>query len=419
MSPITADRVWRHIGQLVTVTGDGPAELGIISDAALAAHAGRIVWVGPDTEVDKSITPSPAAIVYDAEGRLVTPGFVDSHTHLVWAGSRAAEFHERLSGTGYTAQLGSGRGILSTVAATRTASEETLFAIAMERLRACLRYGSTTVEVKTGYGLDFATEDRSLRVIERLAAHSRATNGPRIVSTFMGAHVVPAEYRDSRTKYVRLIVDKMLPAFAGRARFCDVFCEDIAFDVDESRAILGRAAELGYGIKLHANQLGPSGGALLAAELRAASADHLDHLADDEIGALRAAGVVATLLPGCSMTLREPYPDGRRLIDAGLTVALATDYNPGTCACENMQLMLSLACLNMGLTIEEALRAATLGGARALRLDHEVGSLEPGKWCDLLVWNCASYLELGYGLGASRLHQAFIAGNSGLSAAAL
>jgi imidazolonepropionase len=419
MSPITADRIWRRIRQLVTVAGDGPAALGIISNAALAAHAGRIVWVGPDGDADTAINLSPGAIVHEAEGRLVTPGFVDSHTHLVWAGSRAAEFHERLSGTSYTTQLGSGRGILSTVTATRAASEETLFALAVERLRACLRYGTTTVEIKTGYGLDFATEDRSLRVIERLAAYSRASNGPRVVSTFIGAHVQPAEHHDSRARYVRLIIDEMLPAFAGRARFCDIFCEDIAFDVQESRAILARAAELGYGIKLHANQLSSSGGALLAAELHATSADHLDHLADHEIAALRDAGVVATLLPGCSMTLREPYPDGRRLIDAGLTLALATDYNPGTCACENMQLMLALACLNMGLTIEEALRAATLGGARALRLDHEVGSLDPGKWCDLLVWNCASYLELGYGLGANRLHQAFVAGNSALSNATL
>ncbi len=402
MPQIIADRIWRNIGQLVTAAGDGPAGLGVLRHAALAARDGRIVWIGSEHEAGAALRLLPDGRVFDARGRLVTPGFVDAHTHLVWAGSRAAEFHERLSGTSYTEQLGAGRGILSTVAATRRAGEEELFELASERLDACLRYGSTTVEIKTGYGLDRQTEERCLRVIERLQARP-AGRGPRVVATFMGAHVVPLEHRASREVYIRAIVEEMLPAFAGRARFCDVFCERGAFDAAESRAILRRAAALGYGIKIHANQFGSSGGALLAAELGASSADHLDHITDDEIAALQEADVVAVLLPGCSMTLREPYPPARRLVDGGVSVAIATDYNPGTCACENMQLMLALGCLELGLTIEEALRAATRHGARAVGFEAEVGSLEPGKRCDLLLWNTHDYLELGYSLGANRL----------------
>ena len=409
MPPITADRLWRNIGQLVTATGDGPTDLGVLRYAALAARNGRVVWIGSEHEADAALRLLPDARTFDARGRLVTPGFVDSHTHLVWAGSRAAEFHERLSGTSYTEQLGAGRGILSTVAATRCAGEEELFELASERLDACLRYGSTTVEIKTGYGLDLPTEERCLRVIERLRARPSAA-GPHVVATFMGAHVVPLDHRASREVYIRGIVEEMLPAFAGRARFCDVFCESGAFDAAESRTILQRAAELGYRLKLHANQFGSSGGALLAAELGATSADHLDHVMDDEIAALRDANVVAVLLPGCSMTLREPYPPARRLVDGGVSVAIATDYNPGTCACENMQLMLALGCLQMGLTIEEAIRAATRHGARAVGLEAEVGSLEPGKRCDLLLWNAGDYLELGYSLGANRLASVVVDG---------
>ena len=410
MPRIAADRIWRNIGQLVTVAGDGSRDLGVLPWAALAAHNGYVAWIGPDHEADAALQPTPGAQIVDTGGRLVTPGFVDSHTHLVWAGSRAAEFHERLSGTSYTEQLAAGRGILSTVAATRRATEEQLVALAAERLDGCLRYGSTTVEIKTGYGLDLATEERCLRVIEHLQGRL-AASGPRVVATFMGAHVIPAEHRGSREVYIRQIVEQMLPAFAGRARFCDVFCERDAFDVSESRAILGQAQRLGYDLKVHANQFGSSGGALLAAEFRATSADHLDHITDDEIAALRDANVVAVLLPGCSMTLRAPYPAARRLVDGGVAVAISTDYNPGTCACENMQLMLSLACLELGLTIEEAIRAATRHSARAVGLEAEVGSLEPDKRCDLLLWNAHDYLELGYSLGANRLASVVVNGD--------
>jgi imidazolonepropionase len=234
--------------------------------------------------------------------------------------------------------------------------------------------------------------------------------GPRVVSTFMGAHVVPTEHRASRADYLRLLTEEMLPAFVGRATFCDVFCDDGAFSVAESRALLERARSLGYRLKIHANQLAESGGAELAAELGCVSADHLDHVGPGQLAALGRAGVVATLLPGCSMTLREPYPSAKPFLAAGVPLALASDFNPGTCASENMQLMLALAVLNMDLSIEQALRAATLGGAMALGMQGEVGSLELGKRADLLLWDAASYLELGYRLGTNLVRSVIVDG---------
>jgi imidazolonepropionase len=403
-SRLRADAIVVNIGELVTVAADAADGLGIVHNAALAARDGAIIWLGASDSWPNHVALDPGATVLDARGRLVTPGFVDSHTHIVYGGQRAAEFHERLTGISYTEQLGQGRGILGTVAATREADEATLRESAWQRLRSCLEHGSTTVEIKTGYGLDLESESRSLDVIAALR------DGPRVVPTFMGAHVVPAEYRDERDAYVRLIIDEMLPAFAGRAQFCDVFCESGAFTVEESRAILSRARELGYRLKLHANQLGESGGAELAAELQVVSADHLDYVNETQRRALAVAGVVATLLPGCSMTLREPYPSARHFIEAGVPVAIATDFNPGTCACENMHLMITLAVLHMGMTIGETLRAATLGGARALAMHDSVGSLEAGKRADLLIWNADSYLELGYRLGTNLVDTVVIDG---------
>jgi imidazolonepropionase len=393
MNPFTADFAIINVGQLVRVPANGDAgELGIVANAALAARRGRIVWLGASTDLRRGVALLPNATVLDAKGCLVTPGFVDSHTHIVYAGQRAAEFHERLSGISYTEQLGAGRGIHSTVAATRQASADELLRAAARRLHGCLAHGSTT-----GYGLDAATEARMLDVIDGL----RAANGPRVVSTFMGAHVVPLEHRADRTAYLRLLEHELLPAFRGRTAFCDVFCEDGAFSVEESRALLLAAKRLGYKLKLHANQLAASGGALLAAELEAVSADHLDHVDQQDLFALAKTGVVATLLPGCSMTLRAAFPSAKPFLQAGVPLALATDFNPGTCACENMQLMVALAVLNMDMTVEQAIRAATLGGAQALAMHHEVGSLEIGKRADLVLWDAEGYLELGYRLGTN------------------
>lgn len=410
---LQADWLLTGISRLATLeSGDPENPLGVTEDAAVAALDGRIVWVGPEDLASAVIAIdgiAPHALV-DAGGRAALPGFVDAHTHFVFAGDRAEEFHLRHAGVGYEELARQGRGILSTVRATRAASFDTLRALGRARLRSFAAYGTTTVEGKTGYGLDLATERRIFDVMESLAEEPGL---PRIVPTFLGAHTLPPEGRGSpeaRAAYVDTVCDEMLPAFAGRARFCDVFCESSAFSVEESRRVLERARALGYALKLHANQLGPSGGATLAAELGAVSADHLDYASDEELDALRAAGVTGVLLPGCSFTLGAPYPSARRLLDRGLSVALATDFNPGTSYSESMQMMVALAVSAMGMTLEEALRAATLGGARALGLADQVGSLAPGKRCDLIVLRGADERELAYHFGVNLVAETYIGG---------
>lgn len=406
------DCVVYNIGQLATVAADAPDGVGLMTQAALAAQGGRIVWIGPTSEWHLRVSPAQGATLIDAQRRLVTPGFVDSHTHLVHAGQRAAEFHQRLSGVDYAAQLATAavdgaprRGILKTVHDTREENEFALAASAQRRLRSAVAHGTTTIEIKTGYGLSLAAEGAMLSAIGRLQHR-----GPRVLATFLGAHTVPAEYRDRREAYVRLVIDEMLPAFAGRADFCDIFVEAQAFSIDEARRILTAARGLGYRLKLHVEQLSRQGGAQLAAELGATSADHLDHGTRDDALALARAGTVATLLPNCAMTLRTPYPDARLFLDAGCTLALATDYNPGTAPSENMQLVVALAVLRMGLSPTEALRAATLGGALALGLGDDVGSLEVGKAADLLIWEADDVLEMGYHLGTNRVETVLVGG---------
>src|SRR6266702_7275479 len=418
---IQANAVIRNIKQLVTVAqqpipgASGP--LQVISNAAIAAHDGVIVWIGADDDAEpmfqhKTGSRTDGITVVDAQGTVVTPGLVDSHTHLVFAGDRAEEFHLRRSGVSYAELLAEGRGILTTVNATRSTDAETLMALATTRLDAMRHYGTTTVEVKTGYGLDTITEETCLRIINNLnalqATPSQAHSRVRVVPTFLGAHTIPPEYREKRNEYVDLVVVEMLPSFVGLARFCDVFCEREAFTAEECRRILTRARELGYQLKIHADQLNPSGGARLAAELGAVSADHLDYATDADLDAMRDAGVVATLLPGCSYTLRSPYPQARRFLDRGLRVALATDFNPGTSYCENMQTMIGLAMSSMDMTLEEALTAATINGARALQLEKEVGSLEVGKRCELALWSIKSYQEIGYHFGINLIQSVLV-----------
>ena len=413
---IQASTVIRNIGQLVTVSqqplpgASGP--LHIISNAALAVHHGKIVWMGSADDAEPLFfhahSRGDGIAIIDAEGSVITPGLVDSHTHLVFAGDRAEEFHLRRQGVGYGELLAQGRGILTTMRATREANVETLTELALKRLDSMRHHGTTTVEVKTGYGLDMITEETCLRIINSLnsieSVPSSQHDRMRVVPTFLGAHSVPPEYREKRQEYVDLIVEQMLPSFVGLARFCDVFCEREAFSLEECRRILMRAKELGYGLKVHAEQLSPSGGARLAAELGAASADHLDFASDEDLDALRDAGVVATLLPGCSYTLRTPYPSARRLLDRGLRVALATDFNPGTSYCENMQTIIDLAMSAMGMSLDEALAAATINGARALGLQDQIGSLEVGKRCELVLWSIRDYQQLGYHFGVNLVH---------------
>ena len=420
--PIQASTVIRNIGQLVTVAqqpiAGATGVLQVLSDAAIAVHDGVIAWIGPNDRVEPvfqqdSDSDDDGITIVDAQGILITPGFVDSHTHLVFAGDRAEEFHLRRAGISYGELLTQGRGILTTVNATRSANTEILTEMAITRLNTMRHYGTTTVEAKTGYGLDMITEEACLRILNNLNAletsPSYEYSRVRVVPTFLGAHVVPPEYRERRSAYVDLIVEEMLPSFVGLARFCDVFCEREAFTVEDCRRILTQAKELGYSLKIHADQLSPSGGAKLAAELGSTSADHLDYADDADLDRLRDAGVVATLLPGCSYSLRSPYPSARRFIDRGLYVALATDFNPGTSYCENMQMMLNLAMSSMGMSIEESLQAATINGARALALHEVIGSIEVGKRCELAFWSIRDYHEIGYHFGINLIQSVLIA----------
>lgn len=419
--PIQASTVVRNIGQLITVAQQpiigASGVLQVISNAAIAVHDGVIVWIGPDDQIElmfhnDSTSEDDGITIVDAQGVVITPGFVDSHTHLIFAGDRSEEFHLRRAGISYAELLTQGRGILTTVNATRSTDTTLLTEMAITRLHTMCHYGTTTVEAKTGYGLDMITEEACLRILNNLNALETSPSYKykrvRVVPTFLGAHVVPLEYRERRNAYIDLIVEEMLPSFVGLARFCDAFCEREAFSIDECRRILEKAKTLGYELKIHADQLSPSGGAKLAAELGAISADHLDHADDADLDRLRDAGVVATLLPGCSYSLRSPYPSARRFIDHGLHVALATDFNPGTSYCENMQMILSLAMSSMGMSIEEALQAITINGARALALHEEIGSIEVGKRCELALWSIRDYHEIGYHFGVNLIQSVFI-----------
>ncbi|MEU7797899.1 imidazolonepropionase [Micromonospora arborensis] len=386
MSSVLVD----NIGELVT-NGVGEGPLGLHRDAALLVEEGRVAWVGPSTH-------APAADRrVDAGGAAVLPGFVDSHAHLVFAGDRAAEFGARMAGQPYT-----GGGIRTTVGATRAATDDELRAT-VRRLRAeALRQGTTTMEIKSGYGLTVADEARSLRIAAEASGET----------TFLGAHVVPAEYADRPDDYVGLVCGPMLAAAAPYAKWVDVFCERGAFDVDQARAILTSGQAAGLGVRIHANQLGPGLGVQLGVELGAASVDHCTHLSDADVAALVGTAhrdgsgtrTVATLLPGAEFSTRSPYPDARRLLDAGVTVALATDCNPGSSYTSSMPFCVALAVREMRMTPAEAVWAATAGGARALRRD-DIGVLTPGARADLVVLDAPSYLHLAYRPGVPLIRQ--------------
>lgn len=400
----------RNIGELLTMSDDQavPGSLGLVRGGAVVAHGERIIFAGPEAAL-AHITFEPSEtppVVIDAGGGVVTPGLIDAHTHVVFAGDRADEFQQRHAGASYEEIQARGGGIASTMRATRAASFGELATAARERLQAMRDHGTTTVEAKSGYGLERNTEERLLSVAAHFAA---APDLPRVIPTFLGAHVVPPEFRADRGAYVRMVRDEWLPAFAGRARFCDVFCERSAFTPDEARSILTTARSLGYGLKLHAEQLARSGGAELAAELGATSADHLDHASDADLDHLAATGVVGVLLPGCCFTLNTPYPDARRLIAHGVRVALATDCNPGTSYCENLQLMVGLGIAHMGLSLTEALLAVTRHAAAALALD-DCGGIAPGMRCDLALWRIPRHDLIGYHFGANQVASVVIAG---------
>ena len=361
-------------------------ELGEVRAAALVLDGDRVAWIGPSAG-------APAADhAHDLGGRTVLPGFVDSHAHLVFAGDRADEFAARMAGQAY----GAG-GIRSTVAATRAASDDTLRVNLARLAGELLRAGVTTFETKSGYGLDVDTEERSLRIAGEFTAET----------TFLGAHVVPDGA--DRAAYLELVTGPMLDACAPYARWADVFCDRGAFDADEARAVLTAARRHGLEPRIHANQLAPGAGIQLAVELGAASADHCTHLSGNDVAALGGSTTVATLLPIAEFSTRSTYPDGRRLIDAGATVALATDCNPGSSYSTSMPLAIALAVREMRLTPAEAVCAATRGGAQALRRD-DVGALTPGRRADLVVLDAPSYVHLAYRPGVPMIGEVWRAG---------
>ncbi len=374
-----------NIGQLVTNDPSREGLLGVVADAGVVIVDGIISWVGAAADLPE--TPD----VIDCEGAAVIPGFVDPHTHLAFAGDRADEFGRRLRGESYEEIMAAGGGIQSTVAATRAATTGELTSATLERAQRLQAAGTTTVEVKSGYGLDLEHEKRLLAV----AAAAGSAIALDVVPTFLGAHTVPPEFTGDADGYVDHLIAVVLPACAPLARFCDVFCDNGVFTVDQARRVLLAGKEHGLLPRLHANQLARSGGVQLAVEVGAISADHLDHLADEDIAALSGAETVAVLLPGVSFSLQLPQARGRDLWDAGVTVALGTDCNPGTSNIETMPFVVALACLEMGLAPEEALWSATRGGALALGLEDR-GHLVPGARGDLVVLAHPSYVHLAY-----------------------
>ena len=404
------DLVVYNIGQLVTaptspVRGPDMGSVIVRRDAGLVVDGGHFGAIVDSHEAEQSA--DDASDVIDAEGRAVIPGFVDPHTHAVFAGDRRGEFARRLAGESYLEILKAGGGIISTVTATRDAPEDGLATTLTGRLQRMAELGTTTIEVKTGYGLDFDNETKLLRAI--LAA-SR-TSGVRVVPTFLGAHAIPPEYRDNRAGYVDLVINDMLPAAAADgARFCDVFCEEGAFTIDESRRILTAAKSHGLGLKIHADQVNPLGGPELAVALGARSADHLGAVSGAGVKALGASDTAAVLLPASTLyvagAIRAPARD---LIKQGAIVAIGTDFNPGSSPVDSMPLVLSLASLVYGLSLEEALVAATANAAYAVGLENEVGVIASGYSADLLILDTHDYRALGYRLG-SRLIRKVIAG---------
>ena len=398
-----------NASQLLTLAG-GPqrgrqlGSLGMINDGAVLIKNGKIAAVGKSKDL---LVKYPNALSIDAQGKVVMPGFVDPHTHLVWVGDRAAEFEMRLQGKSYLEILNAGGGILSTVKATRAASHEDLIAQTKPRAWQAISHGTTTAEVKTGYGLTLDSELKQLEAILTLNAE-----GPlEMVPTFLGAHAVPPEYHGKAEDYVTLMCEEMLPGlFAWWQKkyserplpFVDVFCEKGAFDLAQSRRILEDARQLGFPLKIHADEFENLGGASLAAELGAASADHLVKTTSKEIQALANSDTVAVSLPGTPFGLNEEeYTPALEIIEAGCLLALATDTNPGTSWCESMQFILALACRKMGLTPAQAIAAATINAAAAINLDRHIGSIEIGKQADLILLKVDDYRHLGYRFGTN------------------
>lgn len=398
------DRLFVHCRQLVTLT-DGPArgarrgaamsQLGVIDDGAVAVRAGRIVAVG---STDRITRECHAADEIDLSGFVVLPGFVDCHTHPVFARTREHEFHQRCAGADYMAIAAAGGGILSSMRAVREASLEQLAVRTEEHLWGFLAHGTTSIEAKSGYGLSLADEQKSLTALQQAQANVPLT----VKRTFLGAHEFPPEYRQDREAYVRLLVDEMIPRLAPLADYCDVFAEPGVFDASQSRRVLEAARAAGLRLRMHADEIQPMGGAELAVQLGAASADHLGRISDAGIQALASSDTVGVLLPGTILFLAKPhYAPARRMIDAGCAVAIATDFNPGSCYTQSMTLIMTIACSQMKMRAAEVITAATINPAFSLQLDDEVGTLHPGKRADLCVLDMPSWEAVGYSFGGN------------------
>ncbi|MBN2323752.1 MAG: imidazolonepropionase [Spirochaetes bacterium] len=390
----------KNIGELVTCSGTdakrgaGMSDLGVIRDAAVLVEDGVIRAVGKAGEIEK-----PGLVELDARGNAVLPGFVDAHTHFVFGGYRQEEFFWRISGRSYLDILKKGGGILSTVQATRAATAETLVEAGRRRLDGMLSFGVTTVEGKSGYGLDRDTEIKQLEAMRTLSE----THPVDIAPTFLGAHAVPEEYRGKGDEYIDFILDVVLPEVAERklCRFCDVFCEKGVFSLEQSGRLLLGAKKLGMGVKIHADEIHDTGGAGLAARLGAVSADHLLHASDGGIDEMARAGTVAVLLPNTAFCLGETYARARDMIDRGIAVALATDMNPGSCFSESIPLLFALGTMYMGMSAEEAVTAVTINAAAAVGMAESIGSIDVGKKADMVILQYPSYRYLPYRTGVS------------------
>lgn len=402
-----------NIGQLITLAGNSLprtketlAELSIIESAAIICNKGVIEWLGQE----KDLSYSDDCLVLDANKSVVTPGLVDAHTHPIFLGSRENEYELRILGKTYQEIAASGGGIRSSVRRTRSASKPDLLVESRQHTDLLLSHGTTTAEAKSGYGLSLKDEIKSLEVIKEINSEGNIE----LVPTFLGAHEIPDEYRSNRKAYINILIEEMLPfvAKANLAEYCDIFCESHVFSIDESREILSKAKEYSLKLRLHADQLTLSGGAKLAAELKAATADHLEHIDDDSIAALKEASVMPVLLPGSVFHLGlKQYPPARKMIEAGLAVVIATDFNPGSSPTPSLPMVMSLACTQMRMTPAEALTACTINAACSLGREDKIGSIEVGKQADLVIFSCKDYRQIPYFFGTNLVSTVIKRGN--------
>lgn len=398
-----ADFLLKNINEIATPLQNSdftPAQFICLENGALAAANGKIVWIGKSSDVNSKVTLSKRAQVIDAVGKVVTPGFVDCHTHPVFFGTREHEFEMRVGGKSYEEIAAAGGGILSSVRALRKASQEELIQVIFPRLDRFLAFGTTTIEAKSGYGLTVEDEIKSLKVI----SEANKRHPVELVPTFLGAHETPPEYRRNKSLYIDVLINEMMPLVKEEnlAVFCDIFCETSVFNLRETRTVLTGAKDFGFDLKIHADQLTRNGGTALAAEMGVTSADHLEHSEEDDWKKLVEEKVVPVMLPGAVFFLgKSKYAPAKEMLEMGLPIALATDFNPGTCMSESMPFMMTLACLKLKLTPAQAITAATYHSALALNKGNLLGTLEVGKEADLIIWDVPNYRHIPYHFGVN------------------